>query len=348
MNKIKKIIIFSTIFLFCSTAVAQVYLWRYRTHATDCTSLADPKERDLCYEQDDKTLYKYHDSAWNLVKTTGDLDLGSGNLTTTGNLTVSGGTVDLSGAATEIKMKPSAVSVIKFTESGRDWLNFTTHTVNDIAFGNTTDNPQTRFAGSGNVNMGGSLDVTGEIECASFEVESIMKITPIGGYAMVITNQTGGLTVEGELVVIHQSIENAIDLAGTGDARVVGALMQTNVPNGVPCWVAFGGTVEVKMDAAGCSTGDRIVMSTTTAGRGMADNTTPYVQEIGYARETVGANALAKVHMRLAPELIYVIPSGTTPAPNTVGGIFLDTDASANGDLVVYGNGAWRKVISLP
>ncbi len=43
-----------------------------------------------------------------------------------------------------------------------------------------------------------------------------------------------------------------------------------------------------------------------------------------------------------------VIPSGTTPAPNAVGAIFLDTNLSANGSLVVYANGSWRNVMDLP
>lgn len=43
-----------------------------------------------------------------------------------------------------------------------------------------------------------------------------------------------------------------------------------------------------------------------------------------------------------------IIPSGATPAPDIVGAIFLDTDESVNGSLVVYSNGAWRKVADLP
>jgi len=41
-----------------------------------------------------------------------------------------------------------------------------------------------------------------------------------------------------------------------------------------------------------------------------------------------------------------VIPSGTTPSPDVEGALFLDTDASTNGALVIYSNGAWRTVAS--
>ncbi len=34
------------------------YSWRYREHATDCTSLTDGRTRDLCFEIDDEALYK--------------------------------------------------------------------------------------------------------------------------------------------------------------------------------------------------------------------------------------------------------------------------------------------------
>ena len=44
-------------------AEAQTYLWRYRSHATDCTALTDGKTRDLCFEVDNQTLYKCVPSA---------------------------------------------------------------------------------------------------------------------------------------------------------------------------------------------------------------------------------------------------------------------------------------------
>lgn len=39
-----------------------------------------------------------------------------------------------------------------------------------------------------------------------------------------------------------------------------------------------------------------------------------------------------------------IIPSGTVPTPATEGALFLDTDAGANGTLVMYSNGDWRTV----
>ena len=67
MRKLISLLIFGAIMCAHVSVEAQVYLWRYQTHATDCTALTGPKERDLCYEQDDGTIYKYHSAAWHLV-----------------------------------------------------------------------------------------------------------------------------------------------------------------------------------------------------------------------------------------------------------------------------------------
>jgi len=57
----------STLFLFlflCSCAHATTYYsWRYREHASDCTSIINGKERDLCFETDDAVLYKCEPSS---------------------------------------------------------------------------------------------------------------------------------------------------------------------------------------------------------------------------------------------------------------------------------------------
>ena len=53
---------------------------------------------------------------------------------------------------------------------------------------------------------------------------------------------------------------------------------------------------------------------------------------------------LAKLHIMDS----MIIPSGTAPTPAQTGGLFLDTDAGANGSLVIYSNSAWRVVQELP
>lgn len=55
----KFISIFLTVLCLCGLANADTfYTWRYRTHATDCTSLTDGRSSDICYEEDSHDLYK--------------------------------------------------------------------------------------------------------------------------------------------------------------------------------------------------------------------------------------------------------------------------------------------------
>ncbi len=42
-----------------------------------------------------------------------------------------------------------------------------------------------------------------------------------------------------------------------------------------------------------------------------------------------------------------IIPNGTTPAPDTEGALFLDTDEGTNGTLKIYSKGAWRIIKAL-
>lgn len=45
---------------------------------------------------------------------------------------------------------------------------------------------------------------------------------------------------------------------------------------------------------------------------------------------------------------LHVYAANSAPTSTTEGALWIDSDASANGDLMAYSNGAWRKVVSLP
>ena len=54
----KLLVIILSVLLFATSISATTwYFWRYRTHATDCTSITDGRPGDLCYEEDDGSLY---------------------------------------------------------------------------------------------------------------------------------------------------------------------------------------------------------------------------------------------------------------------------------------------------
>jgi len=56
MRKIFALLV-SILFLVTSVNATTWYFWRYRTHASDCTSITDGRAGDLCYEEDDRILY---------------------------------------------------------------------------------------------------------------------------------------------------------------------------------------------------------------------------------------------------------------------------------------------------
>lgn len=80
-------------------AEAGFFTWRYREHATDCTSLTDGKNTDLCYEQDDGTVYKCDPTAGN-CDTVGEWKaIGGGGSDTHGDGTSGDVTVTFDGDA---------------------------------------------------------------------------------------------------------------------------------------------------------------------------------------------------------------------------------------------------------
>jgi parallel beta-helix repeat protein len=68
------------------------------------------------------------------------------------------------------------------------------------------------------------------------------------------------------------------------------------------------------------------------------------IVDSGSNNTVVNAVAGITTFPKLTVSTNLVIPSGTTPTPATEGALFLDTDAGANGTLVMYSNGTWRTI----
>lgn len=126
------------------------------------------------------------------------------------------------------------------------------------------------------------------------------KLTAIGGYAIRLTNKTGGNTVAGQLLAPYSAtaIDNAVKTALTNSDEVFGITLDAGIADGSEMWVVTGGIAAVLMDAGGCARGDRII-SSATAGSAAVWNTggavATHFQEIGHCFETVAGGALAKV-----------------------------------------------------
>jgi hypothetical protein len=76
------------------------------------------------------------------------------------------------------------------------------------------------------------------------------------------------------------------------------------------------------------------------------------VKRLAYIIVVIGAVMwVCVIAVRSAPPVDppqVILQNGNTPWPAREGALFLDLDASANGSIVVYANGAWRTIKDLP
>jgi len=122
-------------------------------------------------------------------------------------------------------------------------------------------------------------------------------MTRIGGYAVKLTNKTGGNTVAGQLVVasfpLGADTDDAFETAAANSDNVIGIVLDAGVADGSEAWVVESGIAAVLMDGGGSARGDRII-SSATAGSADVWNVggavATHFLEIGHCLETrVGA-----------------------------------------------------------
>ena len=125
------------------------------------------------------------------------------------------------------------------------------------------------------------------------------------------------------------------DLLGTGGVRIL-----TFIEGNAAKWYLDAD----QHDDAGDSWEHKVVDGGVyTLGNDIAVKNT-YVPHITITPNATVASSTVALPGILTVAAGLTIPSGTTPSPNTEGSLFLDTDAGANGTLVMYSNGAWRTV----
>lgn len=123
------------------------------------------------------------------------------------------------------------------------------------------------------------------------------KLTAIGGYAIKLTNKTGGNTVAGTVVCVYTAtaIDDAFVSCPLSDDGAIGIVLDAGVSDGSEAWVVVSGIADVLMDAGGAVRGDRITTSGNTVGSGDVWNTggavARHFQEIGHCIESIGAGA---------------------------------------------------------
>ena len=116
--------------------------------------------------------------------------------------------------------------------------------------------------------------------------------TAIGGFAIKLTNKTGGNTVAGQVVIASTGTADAFETAGANELHPIGVVLDAGVADGSEAWVVVNGIADVLMDAGGSALGDRIITSA-TAGSADVSNAPAvavHFQEIGHCIEArVGA-----------------------------------------------------------
>lgn len=121
-----------------------------------------------------------------------------------------------------------------------------------------------------------------------------VKITNIGGIAVLRTNRTGSNTVKGQLVKTDTANDDGVILCAVSDTECIGVFLDAGVSNGSLAWVVIGGVADVAFEDNTASTrGDWVGTSTTDAGYAVGAGSPPaaprHFEEIGHCNESVAA-----------------------------------------------------------
>lgn len=127
------------------------------------------------------------------------------------------------------------------------------------------------------------------------------KVTPEGGYAIRLTNKTGGVTVKGNLVTVHPSIANAFTLTSAASLDCIGAVYQAGVADGSECYIVVSGIAEV-LFATSTTPGSWVQNSNSVGGQADGNQSYPsstnvHFLEVGHSISTVSAGQLGKIIM---------------------------------------------------
>jgi len=130
---------------------------------------------------------------------------------------------------------------------------------------------------------------------------SYFKITPEGGFAVRLTNESGAVTVKGQIVSSKGTVARAFDLTAVDANHVLGVVYESGIEDAAECWVVVAGIAQVLMkNAATMGHICRIPLNTDegeAAGYAMdaSQSGTASVYKIGDCLETQNAETLCKV-----------------------------------------------------
>ena len=129
---------------------------------------------------------------------------------------------------------------------------------------------------------------------ASVNAMDKSMMTHIGGFAVKLTNKTGAVTVQGQLVKADTATNDAVVITGVDDSECFGVFLEAGVAIDAEAWVVVSGIAEVAMKDNTAATRGNWVEASTEAGYADATNASPtaapkHFDEIGHCIETVAA-----------------------------------------------------------
>lgn len=113
-----------------------------------------------------------------------------------------------------------------------------------------------------------------------------IMITPDGGLAIRVYNNTGSTLLKGRVVKVDTGIDNGVVLTAVSDPDPVG-IVYVDILTGQWGWIVVGGYAEVYVDNAGATPREAwIGVSTTTVGQctssGVPATATDHFRECGH------------------------------------------------------------------
>lgn len=128
-----------------------------------------------------------------------------------------------------------------------------------------------------------------------------IKLTPEGGYAVLLTNKTGANSVKGTVVIADPSVDNAFEINPVNGDMPIGVVYESGITDGSECWVVVSGIAEVLLVNTVASTRSYVAYSSgSVAGRidiaASVPAATAHFREIGHTLEskTGGTDVLCK------------------------------------------------------
>jgi len=137
------------------------------------------------------------------------------------------------------------------------------------------------------------------------EQNTLMRITPEGGIAVRMINNTGANSVKGTLLEASSVVDNAVVIQ-TNEVDTIGIMYSDGVANGEEVWVVVSGKAQVLIKDGITAVRDYWVFTSTTDGRadmlvassgGTIQALEGHFNEIGHCVEAKasGTNVLALV-----------------------------------------------------